>query len=233
MYSQGIYFEDPNRHSEDAPYKVISIKKILFKYLKEHKKQILSYADIGCGSGAIIKLLSNELKLNFNELQLVKGFDISPHVNNLFVDGIDFSCQDFTKTEDRYDLVTLNDVFEHISNPLFFLKEIGKRAKIVIMHIPLEDCLNVNLRDLQKKKIKNPGHLVYLNVNSAINLITLSGLKIIDYDYSKSVINAPSNNKSFFQKILYPLKYIVLKINPYLYSKIFGMSLVVLAEGIE
>ena len=30
MYTEGVYFEDPNRHSEDAKYKVEAIKKILF-----------------------------------------------------------------------------------------------------------------------------------------------------------------------------------------------------------
>jgi SAM-dependent methyltransferase len=233
MYSEGIYFQDPNRHSEDAKYKVASIKKILFQYLKDNNIQISSYADVGCGSGEIIKLLGKELKLNFESLQFLKGFDVSPHVTKFNDENIEFSFQDFTKSDEKFDLVTLNDVFEHVINPLVFLAEVGKKANIIVMHIPLEDCLSVNLRNLQKRKIKNPGHLVFLNINSAINLITFSGLKIVDYEYSKDAINAPSNNSSISQKITYPFKYLLLKINPYLFSKIFGISLVVIAEGIE
>ncbi|MBG6109790.1 SAM-dependent methyltransferase [Flavobacterium sp. CG_9.10] len=232
MYSEGIYFENPNRHSEDGIYKVKSIKKVLFNYLKTNNIQLSSYADVGCGSGEIIKLLGMELKMNFQSLKTLKGFDVSPHVKKLNDDNVEFLFQDFTKSTEKFDLVTLNDVFEHVPNPISFLTEVGKRAKYVVMHIPLEDCLSVNVRNLQKKKIKDPGHLVFLNVNSAFNLITFSGLKIVDYDYSIDSINAPSNNTTVLQKIAYPFKYSLLKINPYLFSKIFGSSLIVIAEGI-
>jgi SAM-dependent methyltransferase len=233
MYSEGVYFQDPYRHSEDAKYKVESIKKLLFKYLNDNKIILSSYADVGCGSGEIIRLLGKELKLNFANLQILKGFDVSPHVEKLTDDFVDFSFQDFTKSEESFDLVTLNDVFEHVPNPISFLTEVGKRARYVVMHIPLEDCLSVNIRNLQRRKIKNPGHLVFLNINSALNLITYSGLKILDYEYSTDSINAPSNTTTILQKITYPFKYTLLKINPYLFSKCFGISLVVIAEGIN
>lgn len=233
MYSEGIYFQDPNRHREDTKYKVESIKKLLFKYLNNNNIQLSSYADVGCGSGEIIKLLGKELKLNFESLQILKGFDVSPHVEKIKDENIEFLFQDFTKSDENFDLITLNDVFEHVTNPISFLTEVGKRAKYVVMHIPLEDCLSVNIRNLQKAKIKNPGHLIFLNINSAINLITFSGLKVVDYEYSIDSINAPSNNSTILQKTTYPFKYLLLKINPYLFSKFFGISLIVIAEGIE
>jgi SAM-dependent methyltransferase len=233
MYTEGSYFQDPNRHSEDANYKVEAIKKILFSYLKENSIQLSSYADIGCGSGEIIKLLAKELKFHSQALHVLKGFDVSPHVKKLKDEHIEFLFEDFTKSNEKFDLVTLNDVFEHVPNPINFLTEVGKKAKWIVMHIPLEDCLSVNIRNLQKKKITNPGHLVFLNINSAINLITYSGLKIVDYEYSFESINAPSNNTTLLQKIAYPFKYVLLKANPYLFSRIFGISLIVIAEGID
>jgi SAM-dependent methyltransferase len=233
MYTEGVYFQDPNRHSEDAIYKVKAIKNILFKYLDDNSIELSSYADVGCGSGEIIKLLGKELKLNYQSLQVLKGFDVSPHVEKLKDTTIDFVFQDFTKSNEKFDLVTLNDVFEHVPMPISFLTEVGKRAKYIVMHIPLEDCLSVNIRNLQKNKIKNPGHLIFLNINSAINLITHSGLKIVDYEYSLEAIHAPSNNNTTLQKIAYPFKYALLKINPYLFSKIFGISLIIIAKGID
>jgi SAM-dependent methyltransferase len=233
MYKEGTYFKDPNRHIEDSKYKARTIKKMLFSFLKKNDIKVSSYADVGCGSGEIVKLLGKELKLNFPTLKQIIGFDISPHVEKLEDEIVTFAFKDFTKTKERFDLVTLNDVFEHVVNPMSFLTEVGKRAKYVVMHIPLEDCYSVNIRNLQKKKIKNPGHLVFLNINSAINLITNSGLKILDYQYSITSINAPSNKKTVLQKISYPFKFILLKVNPYLYSKIFGISLIVIANGIE
>lgn len=233
MYSEGVYFQDNSRHTEDSKYKIESIKKILIPYLINNNIELTSYADVGCGSGEIVKLLGKELKLKIKSLQVLKGYDVSPHVEKLSDETVDFSFEDFTKSNENFDLVTLNDVFEHIPNPISFLCEVGKKAKLLVMHIPLEDCLSVNIRNLQKRKIKDPGHLVFLDINSALNLITTSGLKILDYEYSKGSIKAPSNNKSILQKITYPVKSILLFLNPYIYSKIFGISIIVIAKGID
>ncbi|NNC50923.1 MAG: methyltransferase domain-containing protein [Flaviramulus sp.] len=233
MYSEGIYFKNQSRHAEDSKYKVGAIKKILIKYLNNNNFQLKSYADVGCGSGEIIKLLGKELKQKFKTLQVLKGFDVSPHVEKLTNDGVEFINKDFTKTNEIFDLVTLNDVFEHIPNPTSFLNEVGRRSKLVVMHIPLENCLSVNIRNLQKKKIKDPGHLVFMDINSAINIVALSGLKIIDFEFSKDCLKAPSNNITILQKITYPFKVVLLNLNPYLYSKIFGISIVILAEGLK
>lgn len=231
MYVEGDYFKDPNRHNEDSNYKVNAIKKILFTFIKENNITINSYADVGCGSGDIVKVLGRDLKKEFETIKVIKGYDVSPHVKDIKDDLVEFCFEDFTVSLETYDLVTLNDVFEHITDPINFLKEVGKRANYVVMHIPLEDCLSVNLRNLQKTKIKNPGHLIFLNINSAINLITFSGLSVVGYEYSKKSLDAPSNNKSITQKISKPFKNFFLNINPYLYSKIFGISLVVIAKS--
>lgn len=233
MYSEGNYFQDINRHIEDSKYKVEAIKKVLINYLIDNKIELKSYADIGCGSGEIVKLLGSELMHKFNSLKIIKGFDISPHVKELSDELVDFDFKDFTKGTEKFDMVTLNDVFEHVPNPIDFIREVGKRAKLVVMHIPLENSFSVNVRNLQRKKIENPGHLIFLDINSAINLITFSGLKIIDYQYSKDSLKAPSNNKTFLQKIAYPIKYLFLRLNPYIYSKLFGISITVIARGID
>lgn len=233
MYSEGTYFENPNRHSEDSDYKVGAIKNALFPFLKERQIKINSYADVGCGSGLIVKKLSEAFEKEFNNLEKIKGFDVSPHVNSIKDGKILFENQDFTKTSEHYDLVTLNDVFEHVPNTIAFLKAIGERANYVVMHVPLEDCFLVNFRSLQKNKLVSPGHLMFLNVNSALNLITYSGLKIEYFSYSKTLLNAPSNNKTILQKLSKPVKWMVMHINPYLYSKIFGASIIVIAKGIE
>lgn len=200
----------------------------------ENKISVNSYADIGCGSGEIIKKMKTEFEKEFAPLEKVIGFDISPHVVNIVAESnINFVNKDFTKVSERFDIVTLNDVFEHVPNTIEFLNEIGKRANYVVMHIPLEDCLLVNFRVLQVNKIVSPGHLIFLNLNSALNLITYSGLKIETFEFSKNLLSAPSNNKTILQKISKPLKRCVLYINPYLYSKIFGSSLIVVAKGIN
>lgn len=230
QYKSGIYFKDESRHSEDSDYKVRAIWRILSPVLKEERISINTYADVGCGSGGVISGLSDLLTDSGSSLSKIYGFDISPHVKHLNIKNITFLEKDFVQYEQKFDLVTLTDVFEHVSAPIEFIRKIGSLAEVVVFHVPLDDCLAVNIRNLQRSKIKNPGHLIFLNVNSALNLITTAGYKILDFDYSRETLTAPSNTSSFLQRIFFPFKFILFKISPFLMSRIFGFSLVVVAK---
>ncbi|NVJ86760.1 MAG: methyltransferase domain-containing protein [Algoriphagus sp.] len=230
QYKSGSYFIDNKRHFEDSNYKVRAIWRLLKPIVSKEGISINSYADVGCGSGGVVSGLSNLLKKSGIQLSEICGFDVSPHVRNLKFDKISFYEKDFVEHGKRFDLVTLTDVFEHVTAPMDFIRRIGSLAGLVVFHVPLDDCLAVNMRNLQRSKIKNPGHLVFLNVNSALNLITNAGYKIIDYDYSRETLTAPSNVASILQKIFFPIKFIFFKISPWLMSRIFGFSLVVVAK---
>ena len=194
MYKEGVYFADITRHQEDTDYKVRAISRLLFPILSQLKIPVNSYADVGCGSGGVIKAMKEKLEAEGFKVKDIQGFDVSPHVTQLKEEGIVFKMEDFTTHGDLMDMVTLTDVFEHVPDPVGFIKGVAKNTRIIAFHIPLDDCLSVNFRNLQRAKIKNPGHLIFLNTNSALSLITQSGLKIFDYDYSIETFSAPSNN---------------------------------------
>ncbi|MEP0713329.1 MAG: methyltransferase domain-containing protein, partial [Algoriphagus sp.] len=190
---------------------------------------IRSYADIGCGSGGVTKAMKNALEHQGFNLERVEGFDVSPHLSQLQEQGIEFKVGEFSEIGQPTDLVTLTDVIEHVTNPVEFIARIAEKAKVVVFHIPLDDCLAVNFRNMQRRKIQSPGHLTFFNINSALNLITYSGLQILDFDYSTETLAAPSNNETFLQKISSPLKRLVSWISPWLMTRIFGGSIVVVA----
>lgn len=229
MYKEGVYFSDITRHQEDCEYKVRAISRILIPVLNSKKISVNSYADVGCGSGGVTLAMKNQMENLGYKIGKVEGYDISPHLSQLKMDGIEFKIGDFAEIGEKTDLITLTDVFEHVTNPVEFISKVSKKAKVVAFHIPLDDCFTVNLRNLQRQKIKNPGHLIFLNTNSALNLITFSGLQIVDYDYSMETLSAPSNNETLFQKIAFPIKFLISKISPWLMARIFGFSLVVVA----
>ncbi|NVK50378.1 MAG: methyltransferase domain-containing protein [Cyclobacteriaceae bacterium] len=231
MYKEGTYFSDNKRHLEDSDYKVDAILRVLNPLLDKHDIKIHSYADVGCGAGGVLKGISQAFQKNGRKISEVKGYDVSPHVNDMEVEGVVFNHGDFIEIGTDADLITLTDVFEHVPDPVGFIREVSKKGKIIAFHIPLDDCLSVNLRNLQRYKIQNPGHLIFLNVNSALNMVTMAGLQILDYDFSKETISAPSNNQTFLQKLFSPIKRVMFFLNPWIYTKIFGFSLVVVAKS--
>ncbi|MBB6327761.1 SAM-dependent methyltransferase [Algoriphagus iocasae] len=231
MYKEGTYFSDTKRHLEDSDFKVNAILRILDPVLSKNNLKINSYADVGCGAGGVLLGISEAFAKNGNILKEVKGYDVSPHVKDMKVENVVFEHGDFVEIGTNTDLITLTDVFEHVPDPVNFIKNVSKKGKIIAFHIPLDDCVSVNLRNLQRQKIQNPGHLIFLNVNSALNMITMAGLQILDYDFSKETIKAPSNNETLLQKLFTPVKRLMVALNPWLYSKIFGFSLVVVAKA--
>lgn len=231
MYKEGTYFADSKRHLEDSDFKVKAIIRLLLPILKKNEIQLRSYSDVGCGAGGVLLGIAEELSKNGFNLQEVKGYDISPHVNDLKIENVTFEHGDFIEIGTQTDLISLTDVFEHVPDPVNFIKQVSKKGQLLAFHIPLDNCLSVNMRGLQRQKIQNPGHLIFLDVNSALNMVTMAGLQILDYDFSKETISAPSNNETILQKVFSPFKRLMFMVNPWLYSKIFGFSLVVIAKS--
>ncbi len=228
-YAKGTYFSDAQRHSTDAAFKVKNFLKLFLRVIKSEGLSARSFVDIGCGSGDIIKGLADSLKKSGFDSTSFKGYDVSPHVLNIKKEGVEYIHGDFCETNEQVDVVTLFDVFEHVPDTIEFLKCIAEHCNVVGLHIPLDHSLNYAMRNLFRSKLQNPGHLLFLDAVSALNLLALSGLRVVDYEYTFSFL-APSGHKTPLQKFLFPLRYLLAKISPWLLSKTFGgASLMVVA----
>lgn len=229
LYSSGDYFRDPGRHAEDAQFKARCFLEVFLPLAREYQWQIRSYVDVGCGSGAVIRCVAHLLyDAGFN-LGSIKGYDVAPHVDQLRIEGIEFVHGDFRQSDELVDLVTLFDVFEHVTDPIEFIKSIGSRSRILGFHIPLDNSLNHALRDKFRKLLRDPGHLLFMDSVYALNLLTLAGLKVIGYRYTFGFL-APSGHKSLLSKIVFPFRVLLGKISPWLLSKtVGGASLLVIA----
>jgi SAM-dependent methyltransferase len=228
-YYKGEYFSDPSRHSEDAQFKVDNFLKFFMNFSKKNKITVRSIADVGCGSGENIKRLSAGLRENGFTLTEVKGYDVSPHVKALNDKDIQFIHDDFCNSDGQVDLVTLFDVIEHVPNTIEFIKNISKKCEMIVFHIPLDNSINNIARNKLRDKLTNPGHLLFMDAPSALNLLTLSGLRVLDYDYTFGFL-APSGHRSLISKVVFPFRYLLSRANPWLLSKtIGGANLIVVA----
>lgn len=228
-YSSGDYFTDSQRGSGDAKFKADNFLKLFLRFTKQNHLSINSFVDVGCGSGDIIKLIADSLKANGFDSVTFRAYDVSPHVLNIRNDGIEYIKGDFSESDEFVDVVTTFDVFEHVPDTIEFIKSIAQRCKIIGFHIPLDYSLNVAMRNLFHSKLQNPGHLVFMDIVSALNLLAFSGLRVVDYEYTFGFF-APSGHSTIFSKIVFPLRYLLAKVSPWFLSRtIGGASLMVLA----
>jgi SAM-dependent methyltransferase len=228
-YAGGAYFADATRHQADASFKADEFLKLFVRVMSPASFPIRSYADVGTGSGHAAQLIGKGLKGAGYPLECVRGYDISPHARELALDGVEYLHGDFAQAGHQVDLVTMLDVFEHVPDAITFLKNVAARCKVIGFHVPLDNSMNAAMRDLFHSKLRDPGHLLFMDGVFALNLLSLSGLKVIDYAYTFS-FRAPSGHCGVLSRLLYPARAMAARVSPWLLSKTLGgASLMVVA----
>jgi Methyltransferase domain len=195
--------------------------------------EVVSYADIGCGNGGVLVHLRDELcNLGF-KLDTVVGYDIAriPDKTSAANPQISFRQTDFVSEQQSYDLITLNDVIEHITQPQRLLQAVAERARYVALHIPLDDRLSVALANQFNYRLGSIGHISFWNASSAINLLTSAGLLPLCCRFTPGFL-APSGRQRMMQRLMIPLRYLMWKCSPPLAARtVGGVSLAVLCRG--
>ncbi|MBD1161749.1 methyltransferase domain-containing protein [Pelagibacterales bacterium SAG-MED15] len=178
------YNYSPSNTEKDF-VKLISLAKIFMvkKYLKDLKnKKIL---DIGAGQGTFLYNVKNHFKSSL-------GVDFS--INNLKkkngtkIKFVSVNPEKFIeKNLSEFDVITLNNVLEHVTDPTSFIKKIYKNIKknsYIIVTVP-NDFSDLQKETNKKAKRKNywvapPEHLNYFNKSNFINFINIQKFKILE-----------------------------------------------------
>ncbi len=229
IYLNGVYDKNnPSWHSEDASWKAGQILKMIFR----NGIKVTKVADIGCGSGMVIKYLSEDL----HQTTKLDGFDVSPYAikkcQKIKDNNINFYHKDFVKCKknNHYDLILVIDVIEHLENYSEFLTGLRSRGKYKIFNIPLDLSAQMILRSTPLLKLrKRVGHLHYFTKYTAIAVLEESGYKIIDSFYAPSSHELP--DRPLRMRLLSPFRRILFLINQDFAVRLLGgYSLVVLAR---
>ncbi len=133
IYEDGSYLaNNPTWHEEDAPFKA----KYIFESLQNNAIFFKTIAEIGCGTGAVLK---NVRKFYDNDDAEWKGFDIAGDAIAIAQrdkndESLQFFHKDLLKTEEYFDVLLVIDVFEHVPDYMGFVREM--QAKGALQNLP-------------------------------------------------------------------------------------------------
>ncbi|RZK38402.1 MAG: class I SAM-dependent methyltransferase, partial [Hymenobacter sp.] len=135
IYNDATYLtQNPTWHEEDAPFKTERILRLL----RRNQVSLGTVCEVGCGSGEILVQLARQLP---GSTRLV-GYDISQQAMAIAqpkaTEQLQFVLQDFTSPSvtDKFDLLLVIDVLEHLDNYFEFLRGIVGKARYTMFHIP-------------------------------------------------------------------------------------------------
>lgn len=230
--SKNIYLDreylhnNPTWHIEDSPWKAKQIKEMLDR----KKIRFTTLAEVGCGAGEILLQLKN----SYNDpVKLFTGYEISPDAfafaSERQSNGLVYYNEDIEQKDVYFDVMLMIDVFEHVENYIDFIKNFKSKSAYKIFHIPLEISVIAVLRNKLIAARHSVGHLHFFMKETALAMLSSTGLEIIDHFYTPGALELP--NKPFKTRLInYPRKFMY-SINADLAVRIFGgYSLLVLAK---
>ena len=211
----------------------------LLRLYTKNKFKISKIAEIGGAEGIVLNTFIKKIDTSVDAY----NFELSENfidVGRKMHPQINFVEKDITKEEinDKFDMIILSDIIEHIENDKDFLKSTAKITKYVLIKLPLECDLHTKfLRKVGKMTdlgIAHPaGHLHEYTLKSGLYLIK-KHFEIIDYfnedmpyalwSYENLSILGKIDNK-IIRKICYNF------LPKNIYSKIYDDSLFVLGKS--
>ncbi len=220
IYHSGEYWEqNATFHEEDALHKAENCRDLLQKHSLLGKP--LRVADIGCGSGKFLYELSSMIDGTF------RGIDVSTQsitaANERHKrENITFERSDLAEITDTFDLVTMNDVFEHVDDYIGFLRMARGRAAYFYFNIPLDMTAVSVLRHSYMKWRESVGHLHYFSKNSALATLEYAGFEIIGWQYNQLFLHEIKTRPTVKSWIGALPRWVSYKISPDFSVKLLG-----------
>lgn len=216
IYGDGSYLAaNPSWHTEDSPYKAAWIARML----EEARIEFATAAEIGCGAGAITRILAEQMPA-----VAWSGFDISPDVQRFWptdLPNLHFYNEDFKDHDQFFDLVLVIDVIEHVEDVFAFLRDLRRCGRHFIFHIPIEINMMSVIRDNFNDSRDEVGHLHYFSKSTALRTLEDCEFKINKWFYTSMTLENTSRI-GIKTKLVNLLKRPLYRMAPGAAARIFG-----------
>lgn len=186
----------------------------IIRKLKDNKN--LKILDYGCGDMSLVKYFLNK---NIN----IFGFEVNDSISKIdgfqkYKEKIFFDFKNIHQSKLKFDIVILNHVFEHISDPNIFIKNIKNimsEESFIILEIPNSNCLQIKIFKEYAIHLDQPRHRYLYNRDNITKFFLRNKFKKIHindgfnkfFDYPLSIFKSFKNyikysNQNIFYKIL-------------------------------
>jgi SAM-dependent methyltransferase len=230
MYTDGRYGEaNPTWHEEDAPFK----SRYIWRLLKRNNIDFFSVAEIGCGTGAVLR---NLRALSGRTDARWLGFDVASDIIGVAgrhpeAVGIKFSDTNPLGSTERFDVLLAIDVLEHVPDYMGFVASCCAQARYKIYHIPLDIHVSSALRDSFLNARRSVGHLHYFSERTARATLEDTGHRLIDSLLTPGAIELFRLHPNFSSAVANVPRFACGLMSDTLSARLFGgYSLLVLAE---
>ncbi len=191
----------------------------IFLFLDEVLDEKLSLIDVGCGTGDLLKYFKENLSDRFPAMKM-RGCEynsaLTKEINRqlkeelVFHGGID---QAFP--EEKFDLIILSHVFEHIVDPRIYLKKLKQRLKknsYLYIEVPslFGHFQNYHNYKLELQKFFTIAHIFNFTNVTLRNLLESEGFRVIKSDsHVRMLVQYSGEYNTDFTSDYFPTKFYV------------------------
>ncbi|MFH1810076.1 MAG: methyltransferase domain-containing protein [Pseudomonadota bacterium] len=227
-YLDGTYLKhNPTWHAEDADWKAAQIAALLTK----HDLAPAHVVEVGCGSGQVLRALQAQLAPE----TLFTGYEISTDAIALarHCEGERLRVVEGELTADAglSDLLLFIDVIEHVEDVFGFLRQHRKRARHLVLHVPLDLSVQTVLRASplvdQRRRV---GHLHAFTRETLLALLEDVGLQVVDWRYTRGSIELPHYQVGLARWLRWPRRLLAAVDEDVAARVLGGFSMLVLAQ---
>jgi SAM-dependent methyltransferase len=180
MYQDGSYLQRTGGTWDlgDSPFKSGQVVRMFGR----NNLRPSSICDIGCGAGGVLAELQKVLPSHVE----LTGYDISPQAHEISKQFINERCRFLL--DDPFadglvcDVALALDVFEHVEDCFAFLRQMKRKAKYKVYHVPLEVHASAALRAVHAWPA---GHLHQFSRETALRTIEHSDQEVVDWFYTE------------------------------------------------